>query len=137
MKRSRTADQRKIGLQNAVDKVQKGLFRILVPGDVIVYGKSSTPGVYDGGHTLLYLDGGYIGTGGIIELYEGSENGRLLGSARLGGDPVDKPFGKNASIHLKEPLADISDICLVMKPDPGSKLYLDHFHFYAAAIPNP
>ena len=32
---------------------------ILIHGDVIVYGKSTSTGVYEGGHTLLYLDGGY------------------------------------------------------------------------------
>jgi hypothetical protein len=41
------------------------------------------------------------------------------------------------SIPISEPLADVMDICLVLKPDAGSDIKLDHFHFYPEAIDNP
>ena len=30
-----------------------------------------------------------------------------------------------------------SDICLVVKPEPGCKTAIDYFHFFAKAIDNP
>lgn len=68
------------------------------------------------------------GTGGEIELRLGSENGPLLGSSRL---------TRASNIPLQTPLADVEDICLVLKPDPGAELQLDHFHFYPEAIDTP
>lgn len=76
----------------------------------------------------LSLKASCSGTGGEIELHEGNENGRVLGSVRL---------EKALHIPLPETLPDVTDICLVLKPDPGEEMLLDHFHFYEEAIDNP
>ena len=78
--------------------------------------------------TGLSLKASCSGTGGEIELREGNENGRMLGSVRL---------EKASHIPLPETLPDVTDICLVLKPDPGEEMLLDHFHFYEEAIDNP
>ena len=78
--------------------------------------------------TGLSLKASCSGTGGEIELREGNENGRVLGSVRL---------EKACHIPLPETLPDVTDICLVLKPDPGEEMLLDHFHFYEEAIANP
>jgi hypothetical protein len=78
--------------------------------------------------TGLSLKASCSGTGGEIELREGNENGRVLGSVRL---------EKALHIPLPETLPDVTDICLVLKPDPGEEMLLDHFHFYEEAIDNP
>ena len=71
-------------------------------------------------------------TGGEIELREGSDTGRLLGSLGLHSTGLT-----HMSIPISEPLADVMDICLVLKPDPGAEIKLDYFHFYPEAIDNP
>ena len=76
----------------------------------------------------LSLKASCSGTGGEIELREGNENGRVLGSVRL---------EKALHIPLPETLPDVTDICLVLKPDPGEEMLVDHFHFYEEAIANP
>ena len=78
--------------------------------------------------TGLSLKASCSGTGGEIELREGNENGRVLGSVRL---------EKALHIPLPETLPDVTDICLVLKPDPGEEMLVDHFHFYEEAIDNP
>ena len=78
--------------------------------------------------TGLSLKASCSGTGGEIELREGNENGRVLGSVRL---------EKACHIPLPETLPDVTDICLVLKPDPGEEMLVDHFHFYEEAIANP
>ena len=78
--------------------------------------------------TGLSLKASCSGTGGEIELREGNENGRVLGSVRL---------EKASHIPLPETLPDVTDICLVLKPDPGEEMLVDHFHFYEEAIANP
>lgn len=85
----------------------------------------------------VYINGGYKGTGGTVELRKDSKDGELLGTVRFGREAVDGYRMEVTSIQLKEPLTDVSDICFVLKPDAGSELHLDHFHFYAAAIDNP
>jgi hypothetical protein len=86
----------------------------------------------------LSLCGGFVGTGGEIRLHQGSKDGPLLGSVRLENtDHQCQWTWLNAVIGLQTPPADVMDICLVLTPDPGAQLLLDHFHFYAEAIPNP
>lgn len=84
----------------------------------------------------LCLSGGLSGTGGEIQLRRDSKDGPLLGSVRFRGyDPQWSWL--NAVIPLDPPVSDVTDICLVLKPEPGTQLLLDSFHFYAEAIPNP
>lgn len=87
----------------------------------------------------LFLHVSCVGGGGGIELREGSETGRLLGSTRFKdtGPRFQWQFTASPVIPLTEPLADVTDICLVLKPDPGAELRLDYFHFYTEAIDNP
>lgn len=84
----------------------------------------------------LCLSGGFSGTGGEIQLRRDSKDGPLLGSVRFRSyDPQWSWL--NAVIPLDPPVSDVTDICLVLKPEPGTQLLLDSFHFYAEAIPNP
>ena len=84
----------------------------------------------------LCLSGGFSGTGGEIQLRRDSKDGPLLGSVRFRGyDPQWSWL--NAVIPLDPPVSDVTDICLVLKPEPGTQLLLDSFHFYEEAIPNP
>ena len=87
----------------------------------------------------LFLHVGCVGGGGEIELREGSETGHLIGSVRFKdtGPRFQWQFTSCPIIPFPEPLADVTDICLVLKPDPGAELRLDHFHFYREAIDNP
>ena len=87
----------------------------------------------------LFLHVGCVGGGGEIELREGSETGHLIGSVRFKdtGPRFQWQFTSCPIIPFPEPLADVTDICLVLKPDPGAELRLDHFHFYKDAIHNP
>ena len=87
----------------------------------------------------LYIRSSCVGTGGEIELREGSETGRLIGSVRLKetGPRFQWQYTCRAIIHFPEPLDDVTDVCLVLKPDPGSELRLDYIHFYPEAIDNP
>ena len=85
----------------------------------------------------LALCGGYSGAGGEIQLRQNNEAGPILGSAKFRcADPNCQWSWLNATIPLV-PDADVMDLCLVLKPDPGTEIQLDHFHFYAQAIPNP
>lgn len=83
------------------------------------------------------LNGGYKGTGGTVEIREGGKNGRLLGAVRFGGEKADEFRMQSRAVMLPEDTADVTDVCLVLKPDADSGLCLDHFHFYAPAIDNP
>ena len=87
----------------------------------------------------LYFRVSCVGTGGEIELREGSETGRLLGSTRFKdtGPQFLSRFNCRAVINFPEPLADVTDLCLILKPDSGSELRLDYFHFYPEALDNP
>ena len=88
--------------------------------------------------TGLFLQGCFLGTGGEIQLREVNEQGPLLGSVRFRSDDPQLSWNWGHSIiPLEKPLPDVTDICLVLKPEAGSELQLDHFHFYAEAIANP
>lgn len=85
----------------------------------------------------LSLHGYFVGSGCEIQLRQKSESGPLLGSVRLPDTSPDSHWNwMNTTIPLN-PSADIMDICLVLKPDPGTEIRLDHFHFFAEAIANP
>ena len=74
------------------------------------------------------------GSKGIIEVREGNEHGRLIGIASIHEQRNSLPAGV---LVFDEPLADVTDICLVVKPEPGCETAIDYFHFFAKAIDNP
>ena len=74
------------------------------------------------------------GSKGTVEVREGSEQGRLIGIASIHEELNGLPPGV---LVFDEPLADVTDICLVVKPEPGSEVAIDYFHFFAQAIENP
>ena len=76
------------------------------------------------------------GSGGTIELYEKNENGAFLGSVRLNGRPQPYAWNKRdkVAITFKDEMADETDICIVLKPDPASSMTIDYFHFYKNKI---
>jgi len=96
---------------------------ILVHGDVIVYGKSSTPGVYDGGHTLLYLDGGYTieAVGGDYKYLTGVDSVDTAGAVKL--RDVDEYLFNMESANCVYNISDIAQIA-ILRPlnDPALKL---------------
>ena len=123
------------------ENVKKMYAKTIYGGSFAVFSDQEAVVVYPKVRNLadkegVALSGMYTGTGGVIELYEGDENGCLIGSARVGAEKADFQ-GVNAMIALKEPLGDVADICFVLKPDADSTLYLDHFHFFAPALSNP
>ncbi len=96
---------------------------ILVHGDVIVYGRSSTPGVYDGGHTLLYLDGGYTieAVGGDYKYLTGVDSVDTAGAVKL--RDVDEYLFNMESANCVYNISDIAQIA-ILRPlnDPALKL---------------
>jgi len=89
--------------------------------------------------TGFTFSGNCSGTGGVVELRVGEENGRLLGSTRCGGAGELYSWRNRVcgDILFDAPLTDEMDLCLVLKPDAGSQLRIDFFHFFAEAIDNP
>ena len=80
-----------------------------------------------------------IGAGGVIEVREKDENGRLLGEVRFSENR--RPYAWNrcqkCDFLFDSPLGDETDVCIVMKPDPNSELLIDYFHFFARPYDNP
>ena len=74
------------------------------------------------------------GSRGTIEVREGGEYGRLMGVASIRDNKDLLPPGV---LKFGEPLADVMDICLVVKPEPDCNITLDYFHFFAEPIDNP
>jgi len=74
-----------------------------------------------------------------IELREGNENGKLLGCAVYNSSRGSYTWNRQRRVFVNfdEPLPDELDLCLVLIPDEGAELCLDHFHFYSQAIDNP
>lgn len=105
------------------EQVIREMRSILVPGDVIVYGKSSTPGVYDGGHTLLYLDGGYTieAVGGDYKYLTAVDSKDLEGGVKL--RDVDEYLFNPDSSSCVWNISDIAQIA-ILRPlnDPALKM---------------
>ena len=84
------------------------------------------------------FNGNCVGSGGTAELREGTKDGRLLGTVSY--TARGNTFTWNNRIYgacrFSEPLPDILDLCLVLKPDPGTRLHIDCFHFFAEAMDN-
>ena len=77
--------------------------------------------------------------GGEVELRLNDENGPLLGTMKFhsSGPRFNWRSGVGGTVLFEQPLPDVADICLVLKPGYTSELRIDHFHFFAEAIPNP
>ncbi len=105
------------------EQVIREMRDILVHGDVIVYGKSSTPGVYDGGHTLLYLDGGYTieVVGGDYKYLTGVDSVDAAGAVKL--RDVNEYLFNMESGNCVYNISDIAQIA-ILRPlnDPALKL---------------
>lgn len=87
----------------------------------------------------LCISGNCSGTGAVVEVREGGEQGRLLGTVRMQGrGPVFSWTNRvHGVLHFDAPLPDETDICFIVKPDADSELRMDYFHFFAEAIDNP
>lgn len=77
--------------------------------------------------------------GGEVELRLNDENGPLLGTMQFhsSGPRFNWRSGVSGTVLFEQPLPDVADICLVLKPGYTSELRIDHFHFFAEAILNP
>ena len=80
-----------------------------------------------------------MGNGGTAELRVGDENGRLLGTIEYKGRGTWYSWRNriNGVVHFDEPLPDVLDLCLVLKPLEGTELRIDFFHFFAEPLANP
>ncbi len=72
--------------------------------------------------------------GAVLELREKDDNGLLLGEVCFPKSNNDKKYAwnrmMNAIIELPHQLPDEMDICVVIKPDEGADMVLDHFYFF-------
>ncbi len=83
------------------------------------------------------LFGDWVG-GGKVELREKNEDGNILGVLELKYEVHrfnDAVFNwrnrRRSHLIFDKALADNLDLCLVVKPDPGAEIRIDHFHFFA------
>ncbi|MBQ2956467.1 MAG: family 43 glycosylhydrolase [Clostridia bacterium] len=85
------------------------------------------------------FNGNCVGSGGTAELRVDDENGRLLGTIEYKGRGTWYSWRNriNGVVHFDEPLPDELNLCLVLKPDEGTELRMDFFHFFAEPLANP
>ena len=73
-----------------------------------------------------------------VEVRESGETGHLLGT--IDYDTPNNRFWFNSMsdrfFRFNEPLPDVCDLCLVIRPEDGSEYRLDWFHFFAEALEN-
>ena len=78
------------------------------------------------------LDYYCVGGKASIDVTAGGENGRLLGT--INAEHPTKSFEwysrRNAFFRFDKPLDDVTDLCLILKPEPGAELWIDNFHFF-------
>lgn len=80
-----------------------------------------------------------VGGGGIIELREKDENGRLFGEIKIEQpSPVFRWRNRRTgAFRFREALPDTLDFCLTVRPEKGAEMRIDCFHFFPDAIMNP
>ena len=81
--------------------------------------------------TGFSLDYYCFGGKGTIEVRAGGENGRLLGTITE-ENPTDKfeyYCRRSGFFRFDTKLDDVSDLCLILKPEKGTELLIDSFHF--------
>ncbi len=78
------------------------------------------------------LDYYAIGGKATIDVMAGGENGRLLGTIHTKNptNSVEWHCRRNEFFRFDAPLDDVTDLGLVLKPEPGTELWIDHFHFF-------
>ena len=73
-----------------------------------------------------------VGGKAEIDVLAGGENGRLLGTVRA-WDPTDcfEWYCRRSDFfRFDAPLDDVTDVCLVLRPEEGAELWIDSFHFF-------
>ena len=85
----------------------------------------------------VMLVGEFLEKGGVLEVRLQDENGPLLASAEVARKNFPTFQKKFVPLHFDKPLPDVTDICIVMRPNEGSKMILDYFYFVAQPIENP
>lgn len=73
-----------------------------------------------------------VGGKAEIDVLAGGENGRLLGTVRA-RDPTDcfEWYCRRSDFfRFDAPLDDVTDVCLVLRPEEGAELWIDSFHFF-------
>lgn len=78
------------------------------------------------------LDYYCVGGKASIDVTAGGENGRLLGTinAEHPTNSFEWYSRRNAFFRFDKPLDDVTDLCLILKPEPGAELWIDNFHFF-------
>ena len=67
-----------------------------------------------------------------IDVIAGGEGGCVLGTIRTENpaDSFEWYCRRNAFFRFDAPLEDVTDLCLVLRPEEGAELWVDHFHFF-------
>ena len=75
-----------------------------------------------------------LGGKAAVEVFAGGENGRKLGTI-YAENPTDSLewYCRRSDFFRFEALTEnVADLCLVLKPENGARLLIDHFHFFPA-----
>ena len=80
------------------------------------------------------LDYYCAGGSATIDVLAGGENGRLLGTIHTEHptDSFEWHCRRNASFRFDQPLDDVTDLTLLLKPEKGAELWVNFFHFFPA-----
>lgn len=87
----------------------------------------------------LFVYGRPVGGDTTVEVRKDNENGKLLGSItfRAGQSHLAlKSRGDRRACYFEQPMDDVTDICLVMKPERGATFSADYFCFFKTPIDN-
>ena len=78
------------------------------------------------------LDYYCVGGKASIDVIAGGENGRLLGTinAENPTNSFEWYSRRNVFFRFDKPLDDVTDLCLILKPETGAELWIDSFHFF-------
>ena len=76
-----------------------------------------------------------VGGKAQIDVFSGGKNGRLLGTVRANDPTEDFEWycRRNDFFRFSSPPEDVSDLCLVLRPEKGAELWVDSFHFFPEA----
>ena len=67
-----------------------------------------------------------------VDVLAGGENGRLLGTIYADNptDSIEWYCRRNDFFRFDAPLDDVTDLCLILRPEKGAELWIDHFRFF-------
>ncbi|MBR2730984.1 MAG: family 43 glycosylhydrolase [Clostridia bacterium] len=77
-----------------------------------------------------------VGGRAEIDVAAGGEHGRLLGTIRAEHptDSFEWYCRRSDFFRFDAPLEDVTDLCLILRPEQGATLWVDRFHFFPAPL---